>query len=765
MSRPGVRSPTAPKFTLQTFKRRLKLDFAKKIPLIVLVCAAASFSAENIVSFSSVVTVSDFLAVGDTLWAASSGGLAAHDLRNGGKAFVSNAKIFPDPYLTALCRDSRGNLWIGSRRGYLYKRTPRGQFAVFPSYKHSGWGVTCMLAYGDMIVVGSDRGVSLFDPEKGVAVRNATGISTFSNPRVNAIAVSALRDTLFLGCDEGVAYLDSLDVAPLAQRNFYYPGIWKKRAGPSFPASSLVNTGSSVEADSVPSAMFRGYLFKAVEWVAGEPPDTVRRRGLEWRHGDSGLWKRTVIPADKILKLYNEGDNRLWIGTKESFYYSYNGESEAEQHWIDGFALRRGSRVMAAPGGEAWVLPEASTPNLWYQGIYMYDGKNWRSYSYSTYGEKFGYIGEGGALGGAFGRDGTLWAGTYGGNIKHIDPVKNTVGQLMVGNKDFKNVAYHDDVPPAWNVWGKVDALAVDSSGYLWASVYDHYLGSLICYDPRYEPASWEPDPVKARYRWFFSEPSLKTLNITELAVDAGGRIYAYDAPQNRLTVFRHRGNPLAGGIEVDTTYPSFGVVAAVRASPDGGAYIAGAGGLMKIPAGSLKVEVIDNTLNNASDLAVQGNILWVGTRTSGVLRYDLDRNEKKWTGEADGLPSDNVLSAAIDGKKGYLWILTESAVSRLDVGRAAKPERSEAAQVFPNVFSIGARVRGADQITFARLAPRSTVSVYAVNGALVAKVGSEYFTENEWRAAWTPKRTLTPGTYIAVIKPSGKKVKILLKP
>jgi sugar lactone lactonase YvrE len=723
------------------------LDIAKKIPPVVLVCAAALFPAENVINYASVITVSDFLAVGDTLWAASTGGLVAHELRSGGNTLISNAKIFPDPFLTAFCRDSRGNLWIGSQHGYLYRRTPQGQFTTYSSYKVSGWEILCLFSYDDLIVVGSNKGMSLFDPEKGIAVRNATGIGTFSNPRVNAVA--AFGDTLFLGCEEGVAYLDSLNIVPLGQRNFYYADIWKTRPGGS--TASFSNAGNSVAPDTVPSAVFRGYKFTADS-------------GKVVYYGRNGRKNQVLsVPSGRILKLYNEDDARLWVGTDERFYYSFDGESVA-QYLINGLTLRRGTRVAVAPNSDVWVLPVASYPNSWYHGIYRYDGGSWHMYSSLLYDDRFGYSGDGGATGLAFGRGGTLWAGTWGGNIKHIDPAKNTVGQLIVGNKGFATVNYYDNVAPAWDTWGKVDALSMDSSGYLWASVYDHDSGSLVCYDPRYKPVPWETDPVKAHYRWFFSEPSLKTFNITELSVDAGGRIYVYDAPHNRLTVFRHRGNPLAGGIEVDTTYSSFGVVAAIRAAPGGGVYIAGVLGLAKISAGSLKVEVIDNTLTNASDLTIQGNVLWFGT-SNGVLRYDIDKKEKRWIGEADGLPSDNVQSVAVDEKKGLLWIVSDRAVSRLDIGRGGEAVSKESARVFPNVFSISGKTQGASAVTFARLAPRSTVSVYTVNGALVAKVSSEYFAGNEWRAAWTPKRNLTPGTYIAVIKPSGKKVKILLKP
>jgi len=602
--------------------------------------------------------------------------------------------------------------------------------------------------------VGSDKGVSLFDPENGVAVRNATSIGEFSNPRVNAI--SASKDTLFLGCDEGVVYLDSLNVVPLRQKNLYDKGIWKTKDGQDGPVASFVNTGSSVEAETVPAAMFRGYKFMADGgWVTYIDGNGIEQRPFK-------------LPDNRILSLYNEGDNRLWIGTDERYYYSYDGESAPQQHRIDGLALRRGTRVAVAPSGDVWVLPTAPYPNIsWHHGVYMYDGWSWRLYNGVTEGERFGSIGDGDAKGLTIGRGGDVWVGTSGGHIKRLNNERNIVGQLIVGARLANEpVGYYDD-NVARGGWGKVDALVIDSSssGYLWASVYDHDSGSILCYDTRYAPAPWETDPEKAHYRWFFSEPSLKTLYIAELSVDAGGRIYAYDAPQNRLTVFRHGGNPLAGGIRVDTTYSSFGVVAAIRPAPDGGVYIAGAGGLKKISAGSLQVEVIDNTLTGVSDFAVHGDILWLGTRTDGVLRYDIDKKEKRWIGEADGLPSNSVQSVAVDGKKGYLWIVSASAVSRLDIGRSVKPASKEAVRVFPNVFSISGRAQGASQVTFSRLDPRSTVSVYSVNGTLVAKVGAEYFTESEWRAAWTPKRNLAPGTYIAVIKPSGKRVKILLKP
>ena len=736
----------------------------KNIFVFLLICRGALFSSDLVlVNQSSTITVNSFLMSGDTLFAASSGGLQVHNVKSGDTELLSNAKIFPDPRLTALCRDANGNLWIGSQKGYLYKRTPRGQFTVYSNYKLAGWGILCLYTHGELIVVGSNKGVSLFDPQNGIALRNATGIGDFSNPRVNAITV--FKDTLFIGCEEGTAYLDGLNKVPLSSKNFYDATIWKtKKSGA--PILSFMNKGNSVSPESVPATIFRGSTFTALDSIRyNDKREIIYRRG--WILNNGKPWMG-VTPYGKIVTLYNENDRRLWIGTDEMYYFSYNGDENPRQHKIEGLALRDGTRIMVAENSDVWVLPSIRRHNdLWFQGVHRYDGKNWHLYNHHFYGAQFGYIGEEAMFGFAQGRDGTVWIGTGGGNIKHIDPVKNTVGQLVVGYGDYSNVNYIAG-GVGEESWGMVNALAADSSGFLWISVWKHNLGSLLCYDPRHLPvSSAEYDPPKAHYRRFFTEPPFQTDNISEICVDKNNRIFVFDESQSRLTVLKHNGKPLENGIEIIGEYPNIGTVPVIRSAPDGATYLIGTGGLRKFAAGSTVMETIDNTLSNITSLAIQGNVLWFGTRTDGILRYDIsgDANKKRWINESDGLLSNNILSLSIDNKNGYLWILTDEGVSRLDAGLDVKVTSKEPLRVFPNVFSIGGRTQGTTFVTFARLDPRSAVSVYTVNGTLVSKVDAQYFTDNEWRAFWTPKRSLAPGTYFAVVKPSGKKAKIILKP
>ncbi|MDR2694676.1 MAG: hypothetical protein LBB74_10760 [Chitinispirillales bacterium] len=708
--------------------------------------AAAPAAFENIANYSSPVTVNAFLQWGDTLWAATSGGLVMHNLESGAREFVGNGRVFPDLHLTSLCRDDAGNVWIGSRRGYLYRRTPRGQYTTYSTYRLSGWRVTSLYSYDGLIVVGSNMGVSLFDPLKGIAMRNATAIAGFSDVGVNVIEANG--DTLFLGCGEGVAYLDGLYDIPLSQRNFYDPGIWKTKG--SGPVYSFVPAGGGVTARSKPAAVFRGALYAA---------DTGGR--LTWTDGDTVRSAR-ILADGGIIALYNEGDKRLWIGTEAMYYFSLgDGDPPLRQHKIEGYSLKRASRVVVSSTGDLWALPTVSLPNYWYHGVHRFDGR-WHLYSRSTHGNDFGYAGDNNALGAAFGRDGTFWVGTWGGNIKHINPANNTVGQLIIGYGDYTGVSYVRD-GIGGIVWGKCDAIAADSSGYLWVSAFESDFGNLICYDPRYDPVPYETNPVKAHFRRFFTDLPLKTQSIDFLAVSRDGKIFAYGG--NRVVAFRHNGNPLSDSIEVVTVYEAVGTLRALEAGPDGALYMAGSGGIRRIRAGATTIETVDNTISTASSMAVDDGVLWLGTGSGGVIRYDLATKETRRIDETTGLSSNNVVSVAVDRKNGRLWVATDEGISMVSTGSSGKAASKPPLRAVPNLYSASGNTQGAQQITFCGLKPKSSVSVYAINGALTARVEAKYHTDTEWRAAWTPKRNIVPGTYIAVVSPGGERAKIIIKP
>lgn len=686
-----------------------------------------------------------FVVSGDTLWAASSGGLVCHDLQNGSSKLFSSAEMFPDPNLTSICRNSEGSLWMTSSRGYLYKRTPEGRFVTYSDYYTSGWRLTSVYPYDEMLILGSNRGVSLFDIGKEVALRNAESISDFTNPRVNRIFV--FEDTLFLACEEGVAYLDSLDANPLKKRNFYYAGIWKTKRD-SVAVNDFVISAGSVLPQPSPSVVFQGRL-------------------LTSQNGDifcDGEQQTAVAQSGKITSFYNESDKRLWIGTDEMYYFCYDGKSAPVQFKIKGIALKQGIKILASAYGDVWVAPAVpKTGPSWHHGVARYDGSRWSLYSNATHGASFGYIGEEDAFGLAGGDNGSVWVGTWGGNVKHIDPAENRVGQLIVGVSDYSKFEYAESLE-GYAPWGKVDALARDSSGFLWMAVWEAPdVGSIVCYDPRFKPVSSETDPVKAHFRVFFSGSSIAD-NKPELHVDKSNRIFFFNG-NNSLSIFSHNGNPLADSMSTVFESRNIGVVTGIETGEDGATYVTSSKGLSRIGRNETEVRLVDSEMSDASCLAVQGKVLWMGTSTNGIRRFDFLTGEEKHYDEGTGLLSNNVLSLSYDQKNEELWILTDMGVTQMDLGASSIITKEEHVKVYPNPFSIGRKNQGTSSVTFTRLAPRSTVSIYSIDGTLVSKVNSQYLSDYEWRAEWTPGSRLSPGTYFVVISPSGKKAKLMLVP
>jgi len=81
-------------------------------------------------------------------------------------------------------------------------------------------------------------------------------------------------------------------------------------------------------------------------------------------------------------------------------------------------------------------------------------------------------------------KDGRLWFGTSGGQIKTYTPANDSWKIYHVNSNDNKRF-YVRNNPEGW---GKTDAFAQDSSGYFWISRWHNDGGSLICYDLKYDP-------------------------------------------------------------------------------------------------------------------------------------------------------------------------------------------------------------------------------------------------------------------------------------
>ena len=186
----------------------------------------------------------------------------------------------------------------------------------------------------------------------------------------------------------------------------------------------------------------------------------------------------------------------------------------------------------------------------------------------------------------------------------------------------------------------EIKALAHDAAGYLWIATAD----GLARYDG-VGMRVWRHDP---------DDPgSLPGNNVQAIVVDARDRVWAategggvsvLDASRQQFAHFRADRHPALGSDDVWA-------------------------------------------------MARQGDAIWLGTYDGGLTRVERDGGMRRYTSAEHGLPSDIVLSLAVDADN-RLWVGTPKGVAR-ETGDGFEPVALPGADGVPTVFSLSAEADG----------------------------------------------------------------------
>jgi hypothetical protein len=737
--------------------------------LVIVPSTALPF--ERFANFTSTLTVNDFAFSDDTVWAATSGGLFRYVRSIGSGTLFSNPSFFPDPAISAVCVDAKNNLWAASQKGYLTHRQSKGKTVSFSNYATAGWTITDIASYGKYLIIASDKGCSVFDTDKKTAIKNATGLGAFFlSPIVNTIAVyynKNQHDTILaLGCQKGVARL-SLINNNIEKANFYDPSIWRIDTSLAKPVKSFVIRHDSLLALTIPGAVVNNVLVTGVN-------DTLR--GTLY----ADTLKKTTLPSI-ITSVAVSPTNECFVGTTLNYFYRWNLNDTANVS-IEGPAFMWVNRVFVDREGITWVCPQiAATIPQPKQGFYSFEKNTWQHFTPIQYPDMGAYLSDGPMYGVTEDRFGRMWFGTAGGQVKRFNRVDRTWAKYCVGAHAFGLGDFFQSTTCHTPDWAKVDAIALDSSGFIWITSWFNDFGSLLAYDPAYEPVSTATTPESRHYRFFFP---LNDANWSEqiqcLYVDVAGNIFVCDGTTGKIQIFRHNGNPLRDGLQSVANFNGFGTTYDAAATRDSLTYIATTNGFFTYGApgksirkglcvrswigASPSLTIIDSTLTEIKTVEVEDErILWLGTVSGGLIRYDLLDNTSTIIDESSGLLSNNVQDLSIDRKNGYLWIATDRGVSRYSIGYPVDQKNTGPAQVYPNPYSMRRHV----EVVFAKLPTKSTVQVYSVNGALVTTLSPVEAGANGSVCTWKPSRGTVPGMYLYSIRSSGtiRQGKLIITP
>ena len=727
----------------------------------LLIAPSTVLPFERFANYTSTLTVNDFAFNNDTVWAATSGGLYCYIRANGSGTLFSNPSFFPDPAISAVCVDAKNNLWAGSQKGYLTLRQSKGKTVVFSNYTTAGWRIFDLASFGKYLIVAADKGCSIFDTEKKMAIKNATGLNAFFlSSQVNAIVVffdRSRRDTLLiLGCEKGVAKL-SLINNNIEKANFYDPSIWSIDTTFGMPVKSFAVKDGNLLMLTTPGTTVNNILVTGIN-------DTT--------HGNIYIdnIKKATLPSF-ITSVAVSPANECFIGTTHNYFYRWNGNDTSNIR-ISGPTFTSCLRIYVDREGSTWICPPITAevpPNPWWEGISVLQNGVWQLYSPAKYTAMGPMYGNANFLGVTEDQFGRMWFGTPGGQVKQYNRIENGWKKYCIGAQDFGKGEFFQSLNCHQPDWAKCDGLALDSTGYLWITSHTNKFGSLLCYDPAYAPVPTAPDPESRHYLYFFPENDpYYSINIGCLCIDAANNILAGHGSDGngRFFVLHHGGNPLRDGLQVVADFNDKGITYDAAATRDTLTYIATSAGFFTYSApgniirkglytrswtgSSASLTLVDSTLTEVKAIEVEDErILWLGISGKGLIRFDLLNNTSTSIDESSGLLSNSVQDLSLDRKNGYLWIATDRGVSRYSIGYPLDRKNTGPAQVYPNPYSKRRHI----EVVFAKLPPKGMVQVFSVNGALITTLSPVETGTNGSICTWKPSSGTVPGTYLYSIR------------
>ena len=711
-----------------------------------------TFSLSNFTTFQSVIKINDIVTSGNIIWAASSGGLLRIDLAQHSQTFFSDNNTVPDINLTALAVDSKGNLWIGSKLGYLYKRTPDGRYTIYDSYYSVQWAIQDIYIYNDYIFVGASQGLGLFDPAKGISIRNATAVDSSLNVSINVITVH--HDSLYVGCQTSY---DAFDISgnKFLNSNYLDLSLWTSTYTQA-PIVSFIDSNGTLIPETTPALAAGGSLYRtdgeidSVSFFTADSQEVY----MPATSVNGGNHHASCIIPGAITTMISDKTGTMWIGTDQNFLYSWNGTTDPVQYKIPGLTDGFAGRVYAAKNGTIWLLPLASDNPSWWDGIRSYDGKQWRLFNrFSTPGIGSFNGGPPDFTGICEDKNGNMWFGTSGSNVKLLDVRKNLWTTFQFSGYVWDSIRPLSLAEMPF-YWGKHDALCQDSSGYIWVANFSNTTqitsGCLICYNP------WQGSSPDYR-RFFPNSDQYSIMDIVSLCTDSRGNIFA-GGKDGKLLILNYQGNPIASGVGVEMFRTDLSTVYKIISTANGITWIVTGNGLYKYTsshANTGSLQHIDSLQGTFSSIAAEtDSILWLGTRDKGLVRYDAGKDSSTTIDMTSGLVSNAVNDIDIDKKNGYLWIGTPDGVSRYYLGHSAVAVADNASMIaYPNPFSL-TNIHHRE-IVFAHCAPGANVCIYNMSGSLVKVLTSgkdDAYTgpENGFESTlhWIPSKKTPPGTY-----------------
>ena len=674
--------------------------------LLLALPARAQPSGGQWEAYTSMRQVNRVLVHRDAVWAGTHGGVLRYDQQTQAYTRFTRRDGLPGNLILSLSVDANGHLWFGTHSEGLSRYRPEQDRFDPPFLDFQNLRINALEPHGDILYVGSERGVSAFVISKEEVKETYRRLGDLAkDTEVTSLEVFAGR--LWAGTVNGLAS------AGLDQPNLQDPsswavepirgavrdalvhqdtlfvsatdGVWRVHPALDRPALDYSTTSPVV------LGLFEGHIVSATT-------DGV----LAQRQGDR--WQPLSASGISSAADLSDTDGPLWVASASGLRVLGTNPPRPPREPIGNFFFD----MTQTADGHLWV---ASVPkdNLPAFGLYEFDGQGWTTHTSraNLSSEKVSAV--------ETDAEGLLWVGSWGQGID----VRDADGQWQNLNANNSALEGIDGDP-----FVAISDIDRDANGLLWIA---NIRNGLVVVD------GWPPQRAALNSQLDFG--MFPGRDMTKIAIGPDGLKWVGTALDG-FFLLDDGGTPFELGDELglafDTAaYPNLtsNTVSDIHVDRSGRVWVATNNGLNAVrgeysrtnadfAVASWRVYNADNGLPSTATTALAEDDwgrIWVGTE-GGLARIDAEGQVEFALDTRDGLVNNRVNSLYFDSESGALWIGTLGGMSRLQLGGSGTAVGPRA-YAYPNPFHLG--VRGA-ALTFADLPLGAGVRIFTAAGELV---------------------------------------------
>ena len=719
----------------------------KKIILNILFVTILKSQVGAWKSFTDMSDVRMVASKGDTVFAATSGGVFLY-LKSENK-FIKylNTDGLSSNNITAVSVDEKNNLWIGHKSGkidILNLNTSDWKFIndIYLSPK-SKTGISNFYSSGDTILISTDFGVSAYNTKK---FEFADTYTNFANTTFEKIITSLFYKNRFFVLTD-----NSLVISKQNSVNLISPDSWKVEFSNIKPINLHVFNEKIYLTTDQALFKYENETWSRIANVSvGIVSSSVSKNNLVlfYMNGctiistqNSATYKSFPY-KDNITSSTIDSQNNYIIGSKNGIAYLTENMQSWNMKYPNGVAANSISDIVVDGKNNVWTANGLVTG----KGFSKFDGSEWKNFTVNNLPNlpsNFVFNLE-------LAPNNSLLLSTHGFGIVKINSKDEVEKVFNHTNPGFVGIANDKSyIVPI--------GLAIDADENLWTTIYLASNNKAL-WKLNKKDSSWES----------FNAPS--TDNYTgqmNMVIDKigtkwmGNALHGYVGIVTKFTFFNEKIN-VAGtndnwGLISESNGLTGSQISGLVIDKNDEVWVATSSGITIIRELNNPMQRISKVYNGAvrdiqiNVIAIDAlNNKWIGTQkgifvlspdgNSLLKHYDVENTNGK-------LISNEIIAIAIDSKKGIAYFGTSNGISSLGIETIQPEFEFSDLKVKPNPFFVNKNT----EIVISGLVEGSMIKIFTSSGELV----KSFFAQGGGRAFWDAKdkngKSVSSGIYYVV--------------